>query len=65
MGNLHLHDTSMAQPHTTNWDGGISSEYTPLGGFEPKTTKNRLLETTFINVIDVVLSHFEIEWEKI
>ena len=27
-----------------------SLEYTPLGGFEPKTTKNRLLETTSLSL---------------
>ena len=32
-----------------------SSEYTPLGGFEPKTAQNRLLETTSsTNISDTV-----------
>ena len=38
-------DTPGSSHHTAK-TSMASSEYTPLGGFEPKTTKNRLLETT-------------------
>ena len=36
----------MVQPTQATERGETSSEYTPLGGFESKTTQNCLLETT-------------------